>query len=185
MLHALIFTLLTSSGIANQPSAQEEYEAGKKLAEQMLNIIPLTKKTSPQAISEVSLQGETAKRENRCASSFREETEIEANTQKREDEILVFVSFSMSLETLKALASEAQRYNARLVIRGLIDNSFKKTTEKLMDFPSGLEINPSLFKEFQIDKVPTFILMDAGKEQHRLSGNITLSYAAEKLKEGA
>jgi thioredoxin-related protein len=41
---------------------------------------------------------------------------------------------------------------------------------------------PELFKKYHVDRVPTFVLVKDGEEIHRICGNITLEYAANKLK---
>ena len=50
------------------------------------------------------------------------------NNIQDESQILVFVSSSMPISSLQSYVKEAQKYNAVLVIRGLIDGSFIKTT---------------------------------------------------------
>ena len=102
---------------------------------------------------------------------------------KKGEEILIFVSFSMPQEVLKNLNQDAQKYAATLILKGLVDNSFKQTVAKLKDFPSSVEIDPSAFEKYHITKVPTFIRVREGKEVARLSGNVTLSFAAQKLRE--
>ena len=114
--------------------------------------------------------------------------------------ILVFVSFSMPKASLKALAKEAAKHNAVLVMRGLKDDSFKTTQQAFLELASeddkekldsftkaedmqGFEVNPEQFKTYQIKKVPTFILVKDQAEVARLSGNVSLEYAAKKLKE--
>lgn len=203
MLYDLVLTLIIvpsslmaapleandSAAYSNQlsPSDQASFEEGKKMAAAMLS----------SSSKPITLKNETpVQKKEGCPSQWQtqsgveEKLETEAISSKKELEILpenqllVFVSFSMPLQTMKELAVDAEKYNAKLVIRGLVDNSFKKTAEKLSDFQSGLEINPNLFKEFNVKHVPTFISLKDGQEQSRLSGNVSLSYAAEKLKEG-
>ena len=123
-----------------------------------------------------------------------------------EPKILVFVSFSMPKASLRALASEAAKHNAVLVMRGLKGDSFKTTQKAFLELAvedgkgenldpkdidqgdgqnsmQGFEINPELFKTYQIKKVPTFVLAKNTQEISRLSGNVSLEYAAKKLKE--
>lgn len=98
------------------------------------------------------------------------------------DKILVFVSFSMPEVSLKSLAEMAERYNAVLILRGLVEESFTKTAARLKYFKSGMEVNPELFKTYKITRVPTFVLLRKDQEASRLSGNVSLPFAAEKLK---
>lgn len=102
------------------------------------------------------------------------------------DRILIFVSFSMPESSLTALVDNLKLSGRKstLVMRGLIDNSFKKTASKIGEMEAEIEINPGSFEEYEITKVPTFILLKEGKETARLSGNVTLNFAIEKLKKG-
>jgi type-F conjugative transfer system pilin assembly protein TrbC len=113
--------------------------------------------------------------------------------------ILVFVSFSMPKASLSALSKEAAKHNAVLVIRGLKGDSFKKTQKAFLEIVSegknldpknmanqdmkGFEVNPELFKTYRITKVPVFVLVKNTSEVSRLSGSVSLEYAAKKLKE--
>ena len=97
--------------------------------------------------------------------------------------LYIFVSFSMPRETLKALAVEAKKHNAVLVIRGLTQNSFSKTAMVLKELGEGVVLDPTLFKEHNIQVVPTFVRKhDEGYS--KISGNVSLAYALSKLKEG-
>jgi conjugal transfer pilus assembly protein TrbC len=100
--------------------------------------------------------------------------------------ILVFVSFSMPKASLIELSDQCRKYNATLVLRGLHEDSFLKTKDKILEInPKGLQldINPELFKQYGVRKVPTFVLVKDGKEIKRLSGNVTLEFAHQKLEE--
>jgi conjugal transfer pilus assembly protein TrbC len=133
-------------------------------------------------------------------------TDILSTPKNTEPKILVFVSFSMPKASLRALACEAAKHNAVLVIRGLKDDSFKTTQQAFLDLVGegqkldqanaqkiakgyeeasmqGFEVNPELFKTYKITKVPTFVLVKNTQEISRLSGNVSLEYAAKKLKE--
>ena len=46
---------------------------------------------------------------------------------------LIFISFSMPEELIKSYIAEAKLYGGVLVLRGLINNSLKKTIEKLKE----------------------------------------------------
>jgi type-F conjugative transfer system pilin assembly protein TrbC len=100
--------------------------------------------------------------------------------------LVVFVSFSMPDVSLKELDENAEKYGAILVMRGLFEGSFVKTKDKILAINKNglhLDINPELFRRYNIYRVPTFVLLKNGKEVHRLSGNVTLEYASAKLRE--
>ncbi len=101
------------------------------------------------------------------------------------DKLLVFVTLTMPIHSLKELLQQAAKYKAVLILRGLKDNSFKQTLAVLQELnaapDSGFEINPELFARFKIDKVPVFIRIKDDKEIARIAGNISLEFARTKL----
>lgn len=122
----------------------------------------------------------------------------------KELKILVFVSFSMPKASLMALSKAASKHNAVLVLKGLKGDSFKITQQAFLELANdsgnpnlelkaiaknapddmqGFEVNPELFKTYQIKNVPTFVLVKNQTEIARLSGNVSLSFAAKKLRE--
>lgn len=128
-------------------------------------------------------------------SSRKSHPDILSPSTNQMPKILVFLSFSMPKASLRSLAKEASKHNAVLVIKGLKDDSFKTTQQALLEVAGqnldqkvsqdmqGFEINPDLFKTYQIKKVPTFVLVKNFKEISRLSGNVSLAFAAKKLNE--
>jgi conjugal transfer pilus assembly protein TrbC len=103
-----------------------------------------------------------------------------------ENGIIVFVSFSMPKASLIELSDQSQKHGAILVLRGICQDSFMATKDKILEInPKGLQldINPELFKKYDIKRVPTFVLVKNGKEVNRLSGNVTLEFAHQKLLE--
>jgi conjugal transfer pilus assembly protein TrbC len=78
--------------------------------------------------------------------------------------LLIFISSSMSKNNIAELIESAKYYNATLVMKGFIEGSFKKTTEFLTQFfqegesDIGVIIDPTLFAEFEVKMVPTFVL---------------------------
>lgn len=106
----------------------------------------------------------------------------EKNFAHNNGEYIVFVSLSMPKETLKSLHNEANEQNAVLLLRGLKENSFKKTAEYLRELEMSVQINPELFKKYQVSKAPTFVWIK-GNEYHTLTGNISLQYAKDKFLE--
>ena len=93
---------------------------------------------------------------------------------------LIFVSFSMPKATLQALYNDAKNQNAVLLLRGLKDGSFKSTAEYLRSLEISVQIDPSLFKKYQISRVPTIVALGENKFDS-ISGNISFGYAKEQL----
>ncbi len=98
--------------------------------------------------------------------------------------IFVFISLSMPKASLKSLAREAERYRAVLILRGLVNDSFKDTAKALQSLDLVVEINPEAFTRYNVQQVPTFIQIDPkGQEIARLQGNVTLPFAQQKFEE--
>ena len=124
--------------------------------------------------------------EKRCkakALNFKQPLQAQENSA-----LLVFVTLSMPDEALRALSREIEQVGGRVVIMGLIDNSFPKTQKRLMDLQINVDIDPPLFEQFEVNEVPTFIHVkteqgDYSKTFDRLRGNVTLTYVLEQLSE--
>jgi type-F conjugative transfer system pilin assembly protein TrbC len=106
----------------------------------------------------------------------------------RYPKLLVFVSFSMQMDTLKTLAQDVNRVGGKLVLRGLVKGSFPETLKKLQELKQELLIDPTLFESYQIQQVPTFILREQSTEgadekvtYDMLKGNVSLGYALEQF----
>ena len=77
--------------------------------------------------------------------------------------IYVFVTLSMPDPELQALIKEATAYNAKVIIRGLHNNDFKMTMDRLRklitdDNKGVIHIDPMPFKDFKIQEVPAFVM---------------------------
>ena len=98
-------------------------------------------------------------------------TPADSPSDGNEPRPLVFVSFSMPEASLRSLLAEAARADSPVVLRGLVDNSMKRTvahfskllgtgnsSETTGEPTPSLAIDPTLFERFGVDKVPTFVL---------------------------
>jgi conjugal transfer pilus assembly protein TrbC len=109
--------------------------------------------------------------------------------------LYLFFSFGMPKPSIERMAQDAERAGAILVMRGLIDNSGKKTREAIMalakDHKIEVDIDPTVYRKFKIDQVPAVVLVKkfcatcqepaAEGEFIKISGDVTLSYALEQL----
>lgn len=102
----------------------------------------------------------------------------------RADGLYVFISFSMPTALLRQYVQEAKQYNAILVLRGLIDNDFRKTTTVLrqLDEQAGAIIEPQLFQQYDIQAVPAIVQDKAGIVR-KISGSVSLQYALQQFAE--
>lgn len=127
-----------------------------------------------------------------CPKKNHNKKEQHIHAAMTDPKILVFVSFSMPRASLNALSKEAEKFGAVLVMRGLKGDSFQETQAAFQGLGteerSGIEINPELFETYQIKQVPMFVRVKTSTEGEfqeigRLSGNVSLSFAAQKLQE--
>lgn len=110
------------------------------------------------------------------------------NTKADSNGLFVFVSLSMPTVSLEQLMLDAKQAGATLVLRGLKNNSYRETLSELQPLveksQGGLIINPKLFEQFQIQRVPTFVYQ-FGDVADSISGDVSLTYAVNKIVEEA
>lgn len=178
MLFALILLFSSSVfGLENKDNEAYAKQMAKKL--ELEDFLKLSKNIE-LAIRKLPANGKGCKG---CGTKVQN---LEPIIRDDQNGILVFISFSMPKAALIELNSQTQKYKARLILRGVHQNSFSKTRDKILEIePKGLtiDVDPQLFKLYKIKRVPTFILLREGKEVNRLSGNITLEFAHKKLVE--
>lgn len=107
--------------------------------------------------------------------------------------VLVFISFSMPKESIKAWIQQAQTIGAPVIIRGLINNSFKETLFVMNQFVGeggGVQVDPQQFERYDIQQVPAVVLSDSVdlKNSHYsetqfdvVYGDVSLDYALMTL----
>ncbi len=107
-------------------------------------------------------------------------SETPVPTVVKDEQILVFVSFSMPEASIKHLLESLKDHpEVTLVLRGLIDDSMEKTARYVADIKGVFEINPERFEEYNIQVVPTFVFLKRDVPIAQLKGNITLTHAKE------
>ncbi len=117
-----------------------------------------------------------------------------ADTRPPHAPILIFVSFSMPDASIKGWMNEAEIIHAPVVIRGLIHNSFKETYRKMAELSQnnhgGVQLDPTLFERFHIEKVPALVVSSAHpclpnqtceEDFDVLYGDVTAEYALTKI----
>ena len=180
MLFVLVFALIS---VFSVNVSADFYSEGKAFAKEMTRKTPDIEEIAKDLefiTGNLSNIGE-GKACKDCGSTIQNIKNKEADINNG---IIVFVSFSMPKASLIELSDQSQKYGATLVLRGIHEDSFLKTKDKIMEInPQGLhlDIHPDLFKQYEIQRVPTFVLVKNGKEVNRLSGNVTLEFAHQKL----
>lgn len=105
------------------------------------------------------------------------------NTSEPYPQVMVLVSFSIPRATLKTLGKALKPLKGKLVFRGLYNNSFKATFEKMRELGEEAFIDPLVFRTFHVTQVPAFIVRAPTKsetlEGHVIVGNISLKGALE------
>ena len=79
-------------------------------------------------------------------------------------ELLVFVSFSMPNALLASYSAQAKEAGATIVLRGMVEGSVTKTQLRAAPLDkefAAWEINPGLFRKFNIKHVPAIVLADS------------------------
>ena len=110
----------------------------------------------------------------KCSSTlFEGMEEKQASGSLANTQLLIFVSQSVPADSIKELWSQAQKAGGKLVIRGLVGESFKATQQYIQDIGIIADIDPNKFEEFGITQVPAFILSREGKHD-KMVGNVSL-----------
>lgn len=100
--------------------------------------------------------------------------------------LFIFASLSLTENTLIELAEQAKKYNGIIVFRGFKNGSFKEMITALRNTieksGSGVIIDPTLFTQYDITAVPSFVVTDH-QSHDKLSGNVTIDFALGKIAE--
>lgn len=117
-----------------------------------------------------------------------------------EPRLIVFVSFSMPMESLKRMAGQASRAGAAMVMRGLVDDASGKPSFQVtgvasgklgLDEGEGFSVNPMTFRKYGISQVPAFVLLteadcktcgeDFVPRHLTIRGDVSLDYALHAM----
>jgi type-F conjugative transfer system pilin assembly protein TrbC len=98
--------------------------------------------------------------------------------------IIIFASFSMPPRSVKGWMQEGSKAQTPVIIRGLINNSFKATIEKMAELAAdnqgGVQLDPTLFQRYQITQVPAVVVTN-NDDFDVIYGDVKLSYALQKI----
>lgn len=103
-------------------------------------------------------------------------------------QIYVFISYSMNDSSLQSYYQQAEQYQAKLVMRGLKNDSFVDTKSKAAELKIVYDINPELFERYEIEQVPVIVVDNGQGEIKKVTGHLLLNEAlelmGEKIKQG-
>lgn len=110
-----------------------------------------------------------------------------AEKQKTRPQIMMFVSFSMPEMEMKQRVADAADYGIPVILRGMVNNDMRQTATAVGRLVNdskrgGVEIEPTLFRQFGVHTVPQLIVTCDGHTD-RLSGDLSLPEALKKVAE--
>lgn len=108
---------------------------------------------------------------------------IQKEPCETKDGFRIFVSFSMPESLLLSLDKTAQQIGAKLVIRGLKNNSFKETISYIKNLNNKgmiIDIDPKAFSAFDVKHVPSFVINE-GEKFDKITGNLSIPYVLEQF----
>lgn len=123
-----------------------------------------------------------------------QQSPVEPKAQQIESAVLVFASFSLGKDSLKAMAAAVSRYpNAAIIFRGIVnEDDYLDSVEQMQGISQNSKIipnialDPNLFKQYRITHVPTMVYRDigSGEEIARVSGLHNPQYLIDKVAAG-
>lgn len=119
-------------------------------------------------------------------------------------DMAIFVSLSMPESSLEALLKSADHFKVPVFVRGVIGGDFEGTIQKWSRLfmqgqddrnksVGGVSIDPNRFKQFNIEVVPAFVIINHGKcalstdtctsnDYDKMTGNVRLKDALTTLR---
>lgn len=100
---------------------------------------------------------------------------------------IYFVSLGIPREGLLPMLKDARRYNIPPTLRGLVNNDMRQTAAVMFelnkeDKDAGVQIDPTLFSQYQITTVPALVVTCPG-HYDVIRGSFPLQKALEKVAE--
>jgi len=101
--------------------------------------------------------------------------------------LMVFISFSVPLESWKEWSYTLEKLGGTFVLKGIPENSFpiflKKVIElRLAGVSAPIYIDPEAYEKFGIEAVPTVLALN-GTKYDKVAGNIRLDAALKMFNE--
>jgi len=149
----------------------------------------------PRGITLDELRRQQAVDPAELASQYREV--IKAQRPAGPD-LMVFVSTSLSVQTLKRLAIQTKQAGGIMVFRGITGglgkqafNEWVTRLKPVIETGASIQIDPESFGRYNVSVVPTYVIAlrsekncgaeSCAAESSALAGDVTLAYALEKF----
>lgn len=116
---------------------------------------------------------------------------------RQHDALMIFVSFTLPVQSLKRIISQANQVGASVVLNGFKRHSLKETLlaiQSLDEQGGDVLINPNAFNQYRIQVVPTIVIAkfetigQLGRTDRRspdsyvaVSGDVSLEYALDQI----
>lgn len=128
-------------------------------------------------------QGRVAQMQNEIAAGQAEQNSATRQTPRA----VYFVSLGIPEEGLLPMLSDARRFGIPATLRGLLNNDFRQTAEKMFelskkDKQAGVQIDPTLFQQYGIKAVPALVVTCGGKFDV-LYGSLPVQQALEEVRQ--
>ena len=163
----------------------------------------LAKQAKPLPTIDYNISANAKERENdsiaKLLNNYRfKPTDIQKN-QITNYPLMIFVSASIPRASLKDLMIQARQSGGVMVFRGLIGGTLRNTQQFLGELAKenvSAIIDPRLFEMFNIELVPTFVVLAKPAQDceesscnftpihDRITGNVTLNYVLEQFADG-
>lgn len=106
--------------------------------------------------------------------------------ERKEEGLFVMVSLSMPKASLARLVDESARYGFPLVLRGMVNDSWRDTMTAVQaligNSGANVQIDPRLFTRFNTKVAPTTVVVSSATERWvAVQGDVTTAYALEKI----
>lgn len=152
------------------PSISEEVKqfsenAGKQVDEEALSFL---KDLYERAASDVP---------EKCKKCLPSPTSVQLPTYN----LMVFMSFSVPLESWKDWSYSLEKMEGVFVLRGLPGNSFQAFAQKIKELRNAgvnapISIDPEAYEKYGIEVVPSIVIIE-GEQYDKISGNIRMERA--------
>lgn len=128
-------------------------------------------------------QGRVAQMQNEIAAGQADQNSATRQTPRA----VYFVSLGIPEEGLLPMLSDARRFGIPATLRGLLNNDFRQTAEKMFelskkDRQAGVQIDPTLFQQYGIKAVPALVVTCGGKFDV-LYGSLPVQQALEAVRQ--